>query len=71
MGTVSMTDELTVLAAEFTTWHIWRGRSVSGRETDWHATSSQRVNGRRARLTAADAAGLRALLAREETLVAA
>jgi hypothetical protein len=68
---VSSDDDLAALAAEFTGWHIWRGRSPSGRETDWHATSKRRENGKRARLAAADAAGLRALLAQEEALVAA
>ncbi|HET6187112.1 MAG TPA: hypothetical protein VFE59_08930 [Trebonia sp.] len=68
---MSTTDDLTALAADFAGWHIWRGRSASGRETDWHATSKRRESGKRARLAAADAAGLRALLAQEEALVAA
>ena len=61
---------MAALAAEFSGWHIWRGRSVSGAETDWHATGRRRVNGRRRRLTAPDAGGLRALLARDEAVEA-
>jgi hypothetical protein len=68
---VSTTDDLAVIGADFPGWHIWRGRSASGRETDWHATSKRREDGKRMRLAAADAAGLRALLAQEEALVAA
>jgi hypothetical protein len=68
---VSTTDDLAAIAADFAGWHIWRGRSASGRETDWHATSKQREDGKRRRLAAADAVGLRALLAQEEALVAA
>jgi hypothetical protein len=63
-----MTDDLTALAAQYTGWHIWRGRSAAGRETDWHATSRRRVSGRCVRLTAADAPGLRVLLALNEAL---
>jgi hypothetical protein len=69
--TVSTTDDLTALAADFAGWHIWRGRSASGRETDWHATRKRCESGKRARLAAADAKGLRALLVHEEALVAA
>jgi hypothetical protein len=65
---VSATGELAALAAEFPGWHIWRGRSASGRETDWNATSSLRRNGKRRRLSAPDAAALRALLAQDEAL---
>ena len=68
---MSSNDDLAALAAEFTGWHIWRGRSAAGRETDWHATSKRREDGNRRRLATADAAGLRALLAQEEALVAA
>ena len=68
MGTVSTTDDLAALAAEFNGWHIWRGRSASGRETDWHATSRLRRNGKRRRHAAPDAAALRALLAQDEAL---
>jgi hypothetical protein len=68
---VSSDDDLAALAAEFTGCHIWRGRSASGRETDWHATSKRRESGKRVRLAAVDAPGLRALLAQEEALVAA
>jgi hypothetical protein len=69
METVSTTDDLAALAADFTRWHIWRGRSSSGTETDWHATSRQRgENGKCARLTAPGAEGLRALLAQNEAL---
>ena len=50
---VSTTHEMADLAAEFGGWHIWRGRSASGRETDWHATSKRRKGGRRIRLAAA------------------
>lgn len=71
MRTVIVTDELAALAAEFTGWHVWRGRSASGRETDWHATG-RRGRGERkaARLAAADAEALRALLAQHEALKA-
>lgn len=58
------------LAAEFSGWHIWRGRSASGQETDWHATSKRRKGGRRIRLAAGDAEALRALLAQHEALEA-
>ena len=68
MGTVSVTDDLAALAADFTGWHIWRGRSASGRETDWHATG--RAARKAARLAAADAEALRALLAQHEALKA-
>ena len=69
MRTVIVTDELAALAADFTGWHIWRGRSASGRETDWHATARAACGDRRAaRLAAADAEALRALLAQHEAL---
>ena len=70
MGTVSTTDDLAALTAEFAGWHIWRGRSASGRETDWHATSRRQRNGKRRRLAAPDAAALRVLLAQEQALSA-
>lgn len=63
-------DELAALTADFTRWHIWRGRSAGGLMTDWHATSRRRRNGKRIRLAAADAAALRALLAQDEALEA-
>jgi hypothetical protein len=66
-----MTDEMAALAGEFTSWHIWRARSTSGRETDWHATGRHHSDRKAARLAAADAAGLRALLAQFEALNAA
>lgn len=66
---------MAALAAEFTGWHIWRSRSASGAETGWRATRKKRRPARSAgaggRLAAADAAGLHALLAQEEVLVAA
>jgi hypothetical protein len=69
-----MHDEMT-LAAEFGAWHIWRGRSGSGKPTDWNATLKGRsarraavAAGRMTRLTAADAAALRALLGQQENL---
>jgi hypothetical protein len=68
MKPVSMTDDLAALAAGFPAWHIWRGRSAAGRETDWHATHKR--PGDRRRLTAPDAEGLRALLAWQEALEA-
>ena len=49
-------------------WHIWRGRSADGRETDWHATSKARRNGKRRRLAAPDAAALCSLLAQDKAL---
>lgn len=65
-----MTDDLGAISAKFTGWHIWRGRSASGRETDWHATSRKRLNGRRVRLAAPDADGLRVLLGQHEAVSA-
>lgn len=72
-GYVSSDDDLAALAAEFTGWHIWRSRSASGAETGWRATRKKQRNARGGpgRLAAADAAGLRSLLAKEEALVAA
>jgi hypothetical protein len=67
-GPVTTTDDLGALAARFTRWHIWRGRSPSGRETDWHATSRTREDGKRRRLAAPDANGLRVLLEQDEAL---
>ena len=66
MGTVSTTDDLAALTAEFSGWHIWRGRSSSGAMTDWHATGKR--PGNPDRLSAPDAEGLKALLARHEAL---
>ena len=71
MGDVSMTDDLADLAAftvDFSAWHIWRGRSTSGRETDWHATGRTRVHGKIKRPAEPDACGLRVLLAQDEPL---
>ena len=39
-----------------------------GRETDWHATSKAREDGKRGRLAAPDAGGLRVLLEQDEAL---
>lgn len=68
---MSSDDDLAALATEFTGWHIWRGRSASGRETDWHATGKRHESGKRVRLAAVDVPGLRALLAQEGAPVAA
>lgn len=65
---VSTTNDLASIAAQYAGWHIWRGRSSSGRETDWHATGKRPGNPER--LSAPDAEGLRALLAQHEALKA-
>ena len=65
-----LADDLADLAAEFTGWHIWRARSASGRETGWHATGRPCGERKPARLAAADAAALRALLEQQEALKA-
>lgn len=67
-GTVKKADDLAALAAQFAGWHIWRGRSASGRDTDWNATGKRRVNGKRPRLAAPDADALRALLDQHEAV---
>lgn len=71
---MSSDNDMAVLAAEFTGWHIWRSRSASGAETGWRATRKKRrharIAGTSGRLAAADAAGLRALLVKEEALEA-
>lgn len=59
---------MAALAAEFSGWHVWRGRSAAGQETDWHATSKRRKGGRRIRLAAGTSEALRALLAQNEAL---
>ena len=64
------TDDLAALAAQFTEWHIWRGRSYSGAAAEWHATGKFRKGRRLGRLTATDAEGLRSLLAQHEALEA-
>jgi hypothetical protein len=69
-GTASSSDDIAALAAEFPGWHIWHSRSRRGAETGWHATRKRRGMRKGARL-AADAAGLRPLLAQEESLGAA
>jgi hypothetical protein len=63
-------DDLADLAAEFTGWHVWRGRSAAGRETDWHATGRRSGGTRPLRLAAPDSASLRQLLAQQEALKA-
>jgi hypothetical protein len=65
-------NEMAALAADFPGWHVWRGRSGSGAETDWHATASRalRKAGTLGRLTATDAPGLRALLAQQHAVSA-
>ncbi len=64
-------DDIAALAAEFRGWHVWRGRSGAGIETDWHATASRdlREAGAQGRLTAGSAPGLRALLRQQEALM--
>jgi hypothetical protein len=70
---VSSDDDLAALAAEFPGWHIWRSRSARGAETGWRATrkKGRHAGGVGGRLASADVAGLRAVLAQEEALVAA
>jgi hypothetical protein len=63
-------NDMAALAADFPGWHVWRGRSGSGTETDWHATASRdlRKAGAQGRLSAASAPALRALLGQQEAL---
>jgi hypothetical protein len=69
-ASMTSNDDVAALAADFPGWHVWRGRSRSGAETDWHATAGRRLRktGTLGRLTASDAPGLRALLGQQETL---
>ena len=62
--------DLAALAADFRSWHIWRGRSHSGAEAEWHATGRRRGSRKPERVTAADAEALRALLVQYEALTA-
>jgi hypothetical protein len=54
------------LAADFPGWHIWRSRDRRGRDDGWNATRRKAHGpvppGTVARLTAADAEGLRGQL---------
>lgn len=68
MAGMSTAEDLAALVTEYRDWHIWRGRSASGADAEWHATCKHRRDGRRARLTATDAAGLREQLAVQEAL---
>jgi hypothetical protein len=68
MQTITLGPSISELAAEFPGWHIWRGRSASGRETGWHATGRPSGGRRPARLAATDAEALRGLLAQHEAL---
>jgi hypothetical protein len=67
---MTSTDDMAAIAADFPGWHVWRGRSGSGAQTDWHATARRplRRTGTLGRLTAPDASGLRALLGQQEAL---
>jgi hypothetical protein len=67
---MTSTNDMATLAADFPGWHVWRGRSGTGKETDWHATASRQLRraGALGRLTAADARALRALLGQQEAL---
>ena len=59
---------MATLAADFPGWHIWRSRSMSGRETGWNATRKgrfPRLAGSLPMLAAADAAALRSALAQQ------
>jgi hypothetical protein len=69
-GSMSSTNDMAALAADFPGWHVWRGRSASGAETDWHATTSRQLRkaGALARLAAPSAQGLRALLDQQQAL---
>ena len=65
------TDDMTALAADFPGWHIWRGRSSSGRETGWNATRKGRASrnvGALPMLAEADAGTLRSALGQQEAL---
>ena len=65
-------DDIAALSADYPAWHIWRSRDNSGNESDWNATrkGSRRggAPGTLPRLTAANAATLRALLRQQEAL---
>ena len=37
------TDSLADLAAEFPSWHIWRGRDGRGADKGWYATRQHRL----------------------------
>jgi hypothetical protein len=66
-----VTDDMAALAADFPGWHIWRSRSLSGRETDWNATRRgrfPRLAGALPMLGAADAGALRSALGQQEAL---
>jgi hypothetical protein len=65
---------LAALALGFPDWHIWRSRDSRGRDADWNATrrtKPQAAPGVTARVTAADADGLRGLLEQQRAAEAA
>jgi hypothetical protein len=67
----AVTDDMAALAAEFPGWHIWRSRSLSGRETGWNATRKgrpARTAGVPGILAAGSAEALRSLLVQQEAL---
>jgi hypothetical protein len=67
----AVTDDMAALAAEFPGWHIWRSRSLSGRETGWNATRQgrpARAAGAPGILAAGSAEVLRSLLVQQEAL---
>lgn len=65
------TDDMAALAADFRSWHIWRSRSPSGRETGWNATRKGRAPrdaGALLMLGEADVRALRSALGQQEAL---
>jgi hypothetical protein len=67
-------DDMSVLAADFPGWHIWRSRSQSGREGGWNATRkgrAPRLAGALRILAEADPEALRAALGQQEALTLA
>ena len=64
-------DDMTALAADFPGWHVWRSRSLSGRETGWNATRRgrfPRLAGALPMVAAPDAESLRSALGQQEAL---
>lgn len=69
--TTARSDDMAAIAADFPGWHIWRSRSLSGRETGWNATRKgrfPRLAGSLPMLASTDATGLRSALGQQEAL---
>ncbi len=67
-------DSLAGLTAEFTGWHIWRGRDGRGAPKGWYATRQRRLRaeeldaGLTGILMADDAESLRSQLAQQQVI---